>query len=219
MDIRPLELSIVIVASDCNPTILNPDFLARTGIVPDDWGWKVAGPPITTPPFASVNYNSGVIISVESNKFNVVQRALDKEPDPDLIAGIAQRYIEVLPHVRYTGVGHNFKAFVEQADTEAFLKERFVKAGVWDSKHHALEAVSFTLRYPLQGGHLNVSLNGAAILDSSGDEPKQLHGVLVQANYHRDCPEYPSVGQVLQHVGHINTDWKHFQTTASEILG
>jgi hypothetical protein len=36
MNIIPLEFSVVVVGEDCNPTILNPDFLRCRGIVPED---------------------------------------------------------------------------------------------------------------------------------------------------------------------------------------
>ncbi len=219
MEIRPLEFSIVVVASDCNPTILNPDFLAKNRIVPDDWGWKVSGPPITTPPFAMVSYDSGVSVSVEPNKFQVVDKLTDRTPDASRIPEVAHRYVEVLPHVRYTAVGHNFKGFAKQVDAEAFLKQRFLKSGVWDSDKHPLEGVSLKFAYPLQGGRLNLSLDGAIIEDRSGDEPRELHGVLVQANYHRNCKDYPSHGQVIEHLRHTRDDWAHFQYTVLEIPG
>lgn len=219
MEIRPLEFSIVIVASDCNPTILNPDFLAHQGIVPEDWGWKVSAPAITTPPFATVVYDSGVSVSVEPNKFQVVDRLIERTPDASKIPEIARKYIEVLPHVRYTAVGHNFKGFAEHADAEAFLKERFLKSGAWDSDKHPLDGISLKFAYPLQGGRLILSLDAAAIVERSGDEPKELHGVLVQANYHRDCEGYPSDKQVIEHLGNTKDDWEYFQSTVSEILG
>lgn len=68
---RHLEFSVVVVANDHNPTILNPDFLERQQIVPQTWGWKVADPAITTPPFAMVVYDSGVTVSVEPNKLQI----------------------------------------------------------------------------------------------------------------------------------------------------
>lgn len=219
MEIRPLEFSIVIVANDCNPTILNPDFLARQGIVPDDWGWNVSGPVIVTPPFATVAYDSGITVSVEINKFQVVDGLPGRMPDASQIPKVARKYIEVLPHVRYTAVGHNFKGFAELADATAFLTERFLKPGVWDSDKYPLKGVNLKFAYPSEGGRLNLTLDGATIEDRSGDEPKQLHGVLVQANFHRDCSGYPSHKQVIKHLGYTKCDWTHFQLTATEILG
>lgn len=160
-----------------------------------------------------------VTISVEPNKFQVVDGLPDRRPDASQIPKVARRYIEVLPHVRYTAVGHNFKGFAELADARAFLTERFLKPGVWDSDKYPLKGVSLKFAYPLEGGRLNLTLDGAIIEDRSGDEPKSLHGVLVQPNYHRDCSGYPSHEQAIEHLGHTKEDWIHFQLTASEILG
>ncbi len=219
MPIRHLEFSIVVVASDCNPTILNPDFLGRQAIVPEDWGWKLAGPPITTPPFATVSYDSGVTVSVEPNKFQVVDRLADKTFETSKIPDIARKYIQVLPHVRYTAVGHNFRSFVERADAESLLKERFLKPGPWDSDAHRLEGISLKFVYLLQGGRVIFSLDGATMTDRSGDQPKELHGILMHANFHRDCQGYPSDKQVVEHLQSLKKDWEHYQTLLSDIVG
>ena len=71
MNISHFEFSVVVVANDHNPSILNPDFLERQGIVQEGWGWTVMGSAITTPPFATVSYDSGVTVSVESNRLQV----------------------------------------------------------------------------------------------------------------------------------------------------
>jgi len=219
MEIRPLEFSIVIVASDCNPTILNPDWLMTQGIVSQDWGWKVVGSPITTPPFATVNYDSGISITVETNKFHVAHKLTDRSLDDSPIAEIAVKYIEALPHVRYTGVGHNFKGFAQNDDAETYLKERFLKAGIWDSKEHPLEATSLKFSYPMPDGRFNLSLDGAAIGVLKDGEPKELLGVLVQANFHRECKDYPSYDKVIAHLANTQVDWKYFQDTVPKMLG
>lgn len=219
MNIRPREFSIVIVASDFNPTILNSDFLERQEIVPEKWGWKVSGPQFTTPPFAMVTYDSGVAVSVKSNVFQVADGLRNKGPDSSKIPLIARKYIEVLPHVRYTAVGHNFMGFAELGDWEVFLQKRFLKSGVWDSKKYPLKGVSLKFVYPREGGgQVTVALDSAILTDKSGDEPKDLHGIMVQTNYNRDCSGFPSHEQVIAHLEHTNEDWAHFQSTASELL-
>lgn len=220
MELLPLEFSVVVVASDCNPTILNPDFLARQHIVPDDWGWKVlAGLAITTPAFAQVSYDSGVTVSVEQSKFQVVEALKETLPDKSRSTEIARQYVKVLPHVRYSAVGHNFKALVERTSVEAFLKERFLKSGAWDGDKHTLDAISLKFSYSLPGYRLIMALDGIIIEVSAGDGSKRLEGVLVHGNYHRDCEGYPSNEQVIAHLNHVTEDWHHFQATASEILG
>ena len=152
MDISHFEFSVVVVANDHNPTILNPDFLERQRIVQEGWGWKVMGPAITTPPFATVSYDSGVTVSVESHRLQVIDSSAPGGPQSSKVVDIARRYVEVLPHVRYSAVGINFRSVVEHADANAFLKAHFLKSGVWDSEAHPLQTMGLKLVYPLDGG-------------------------------------------------------------------
>ena len=54
------ELTIVIVAENHNPTILNPDFLKFNDIVPKEW--DMGQPPLCTPPISQVEYKNGIKI-------------------------------------------------------------------------------------------------------------------------------------------------------------
>jgi hypothetical protein len=45
------DLTLVVVARNHNPTILNPDFLKSTHIVPEHW--ELAAPPFCVEPVAS----------------------------------------------------------------------------------------------------------------------------------------------------------------------
>jgi hypothetical protein len=215
---HPIEFSIVVVAQDCNPTIVNPDFLERCGIVPEDWGWKLTGPPITTPPFATVSYDSGITVTVETTRFLVVDRAAAGDVAHSKAPAIATRYIEVLPHVRYTAVGINFRTLVEMPDADAYVKGRFLKTGPWDSGERPLRAVSLTFSYALDGGRLNLSLEGAAVLIPEGDQQVGKRGVLVSGNFHRDCVAYPSDKEVVAHIGRAAEDGERFRAALVGLL-
>ncbi|MCI0559947.1 MAG: hypothetical protein MN733_15760, partial [Nitrososphaera sp.] len=142
----------------------------------------------------------------------------DGTPHTSKIAHIARKYIEVLPHVRYTAVGHNFRGFVDYANAEVFLKERFLKTGPWDSEKRSLEGFGLKFAYLLETGRISLSLDSAAIVDRSIDSTKESKGVLVHANYHRDCQNYPTNEQVIQHLGHVMEDCNHFREAVAEIL-
>ena len=218
MDISHFEFSVVVVANDHNPTILNPDFLERQGIVQESWGWKVMGPAITTPPFARVSYDSGVTVSVESHRLQVTDTSATGGPQSSKVVGIARRCVEVLPHVRYSAVGINFRSLVEHADVDAFLKAHFLKSGVWDSAAHPLQTVGLKLVYPLDGGRVILSLDGGTVTQRVDEESKQLSGILIYANFHRNCHDYPSKDQVLEHLGNTEKDWVAYQIMVSDIL-
>lgn len=218
MKVQTIEFSIVVVANDCNPTILNPDFLQMREIVPAKWKWVVTGPSITTPPYAAVNYDSGISVSVETNKFQVVDKMKDRQIDLDILEHIATQYIVVLPHVRYTAVGNNMKAFVQIEDPESFLKGRFLKEGVWDNETQRLQSSNYKFTYEMEDGLRSYTFESAKYVDTSGDEPRQTDGLLIGANYHRGCTGYPTSDQVINHIRNANADLKHFHDSLTEIL-
>ena len=218
MNVSHFEFSVVVVANDHNPTILNPDFLERQGIVQEGWGWKVMGPAITTPPFATVSYDSGVTVSVESHRLQVTDTSATGGPQSSKVVDIARRYVEVLSHVRYSAVGINFRSLVAHADADAFLKAHFLKSGVWDSEAHPLQTVGLKLVYPLDGGLLTFSLESGVVIQRLEEESKQASGVLVYGNFHRDCHGYPSRDQVIGRLGNVEQDWAAYESILSDLL-
>jgi hypothetical protein len=117
---------------------------------------------------------------------------VDDNPANSRAAEIAQRYVSTLSHVRYTAVDINFMSAVELPDPESYLKNKFLKQGSWDSPSHPLSAVGLRLAYPLPDGRLFLSLDvGRA--ERTAIEPGNLRSaVLVTANFHRECSEYPA---------------------------
>lgn len=218
MNIRQLEFSLVVVANDHNPTILNPDFLARHGIVPESRGWRVVEPAITTPPFAVVSYDSQVTVSVEPNRLKVADASASSGPPSSKAVDIARKYVEVLPHVRYTAAGINFRSFAERADANACLKDRFLKSGPWDSKDHPLQTVGLKLVYTLDGGQLTLSVESEVVIQRLEGETKPAPGILLNANFHRDCRGYRSAGQALEHMSNADKDWSAYQRALSDLL-
>jgi hypothetical protein len=218
MTFFPLEFSVVVAGQDCNPTILNPDFLERRGIVPVEWGWKLDGPPLTTPAFATVSYDSGVIVTVDPNRFIVSDRRVAGDGAASRAVEIARAYIQVLPHVRYTAVGHNFRTLAEVPEAEHYLQQRFLADGAWDEELGPMQAISLTLGYSLAGGRLNLTFEAAVVTVPSEGVMDQKKGVLVSGNYHRDCAQYPSADEVLGHLGHAQEDALHFQRALERMI-
>jgi hypothetical protein len=81
------QLAIVVVAKNHNPTILNPDFLIRNAIVPEDW--ETSDNPVCTDPVAQVAFTSGVTITAEFNKIVFAEKANDRPPADASVAAIA----------------------------------------------------------------------------------------------------------------------------------
>jgi hypothetical protein len=218
MTFYPLEFSIVVVGQDCNPTILNPDFLERTGIVPAEWGWKPEGLPITTPPFATVSYDSGVVVTVEPSRFVVSDRKVGDDIAASRAVEIARTYVQVLPHVRYTAVGINFRTLAGVAEAEAYLRDHFLARGPWYEELGPLQAVSLTLSYPLVGGRLNLTLEAAVVTTVIDGRADQRKGILLGGNYHRDCTQYPSDQEVVAYLDQAQQDASHFQHAIKRLV-
>lgn len=213
MDIKLVQFSLVVVANDHNPTLLNPDFLDRQGIVMSEWGWSIAGDSITTPPFARVSYNSGVAITVETNKFQVADQ-VSTTPSDSKIEEIAKNYVKVLPHIPYSSVGVNFQVAAKFQSPEKYVKDHFLKDGNWDTAEHPIQTVGMKLVYPCDGGRLVMNLDHARLKGSEEEEV-----VLVAANFHRECSQgMPVNEQVLRFLEGSLNDWDYFNTILADVL-
>ncbi len=213
MDIKLVQFSIVVVANEHNPSLINPDFLEREGIIDNRWGLERVGDAITTPPFATVSYKGGITVTVEANKFQVVDQECD-EPTQSYLPDIVARYIEVLPHVPYVAVGINFNGIMSIPDPASYLENHFLKNGGWDSTEHPLESVGLRFVYSRDGGRVVLTVDPAHKANNRSDE-----AILVKANFHRDCDdETPAAEQVNNFIRNVEADWKYYLKLVSDAL-
>lgn len=182
MKLEILNTSVVVLAKHHNPTILHPSFLTLEGIVPSDW--EVAESPVSTPVFAMVKYKNGIVLNVDESKFQV------RENDPKVGVGksqvpvLASKYVQKLPHVQYQAVGINFQGFIECADPEILLTERFLKSGSANFNGIHPEAGGFRFVYRLDNVRLRLSFDSGKV-KAMKSEPER-SGILIAANYHSD---------------------------------
>lgn len=213
MDIELIQFSIVLVANDHNPSLINPDFLERTGIIDKEWGWKPKGDLITTPPFATVPYDSGVTITVETNKLQVVDQS-GAIPTRSRASSIIIKYIDELPHIPYQAIGINFNGAVKRTDSGEYLKKHFLKIGKWDTEESPLQSVGLKLVYDFSECRVVLGLDQA---HKAGD--KREEAILASGNFHRDCDNSKSANeQISDFVGNIEGDWGYYQNLVSNAL-
>lgn len=217
MDLKLNQFSVVVAGKNHNPSILNPDFLTINKIVPEEWGWEPAGPPITTPPLSTVKYANGVSLTVELGKFQVVDAGPDSVPEKSKIAQIACKYVAVLPHVRYKAVGTNFQCTVDTVNPQDYMKSRFLKTGPWDTPENALRDVGIKLVYPLTGGQLAVALDAGERKDGSSDIKQDV--IIANVNFHRECRAYPATEEIARHLDNVAGDWSRLRELVRDALG
>jgi len=214
--LKLLNFSIVVVAEHHNPTILNPDFLARNDIVPDEWGWKLAEDCFSTPPLSQVKYENGVALLCEQSKLQVIDGGTSVDPAKSAVDAIAVTYLRTLPHVRYTGLGVNFKAMIPCRYPSRVLMDRFLKEGPWSEPSRRLEDTALRLVYAIDHGRLRISLDAGEI--RSGDKEERETAILVGANFHHDLSGDNPFVQVEGMVKRKTEYWIRFQNMKSQIL-
>lgn len=210
------QFSGVVSGDAHNPTILNPDFLAVEGIVPESWGWKTAET-FTTPPLAFVRYENDVRVTVEHSKFQVIDPNVENGPQESKVTAIASNYVRALPHVKYTAVGNNFQSLLLTDLPGDYLKALFLKSGPWSNDIRHLGAVGVRLVYPfdeLSRLVLSIDVEARNINDTS--TPQEV--IVINANFHRQCGMHPAHDEVVSHLEDATKDWESYQQLLEDIF-
>ena len=213
MKLEVLNVTVVVAATDHNPSILHPSFLKAEGIIGSDW--ELAAPPICTPPLSIVKFQNGVEFLVEPQKFLVGDNQPGADPGSSMVSGLADKYVKTLPHVRYTGVGINMRGFVEIANPDAQLMERFLKRGSWNERPLLAEAVGLRFTYRVDGSRLLLTVNGGT---NTRRGELQRHGIVLDANYHLEIDPQDSKAKVHEAIASFSHFCSDFATTTRRVL-
>ena len=174
------ELAIVLAAQNHNPTVLNPDFLKYTKIVPDTWELKE--PPICIEPMAKVAFNNGISITADLDKVSFIENI--ENVDEIRIVEISEKYAKELPHVHYTAIGINPKGhiiFDTIDNAKSFIADTFINSGTWSKFENNRIGAGVRFSYKFDQTTFNVSV-GVSMWKVS--EKELLPVVLFSTNFH-----------------------------------
>lgn len=158
LDLTLQSVSIVILSDGNNPRLLNPDFLERTSIVPKEWE---AANVIVTPPLAIVPYTNGVTVQLDEQKVQFLCSTPSEFPWKRDLPGIATTFLDVLPHVRYRGVGLNYAMSADDPRGPAAQDQviaRFLQQGPWQDFAHGLTGVNLELQFKRESPYISLKL-------------------------------------------------------------
>ncbi|MBD2132906.1 hypothetical protein H6F47_10795 [Sphaerospermopsis sp. FACHB-1094] len=158
------ELAIAITAKNLNPTVITPDFLKYTGIVPTDW--ELAREPVFNNFVVQIFYKSGVGIVAQPNNVTVVESIGAKQQAEIQIPKITHQLVEKLSQVEYQRVEINPRGFVVfNSDAEAYqyINGKLLAPGSWQEFEGTKVNAALQLSYPLKRGILNLSINQANV--------------------------------------------------------
>ncbi|AFZ61076.1 hypothetical protein H6G54_29805 [Anabaena cylindrica FACHB-243] len=159
------EFGIIIAAKNHKPTILNPDFLKYSGIVPIEW--ELARQPIYTQSVSQVAFTNGIAIIAEPTRVMFIEAIENKAVEEIAVPAIAKKYVEALPNVEYEAVGINPRGYIsfdqQQDAARLFLTETLLASGAWQEVGTAPVRATLNLAYTLERGPFYLSINEAAL--------------------------------------------------------
>lgn len=159
------ELVIVIAAKNLSPTILNPDFLRYSGIVPENWEFQRQ--PIYSDRVAQVIFTNGISIVAEPQRVVFIEAIDNKATTEVAIPGIARKYVQTLPNVEYQAMGLNPRGYVTfdkgQDAARKYLAETLLSPGPWNEVGIRPTRATINYAYTLERGQFNLSVNEAAL--------------------------------------------------------
>ncbi|BAY21488.1 hypothetical protein NIES2100_12420 [Calothrix sp. NIES-2100] len=104
------NVGIAIATKNHNPSVLTPDFLKYSGIVPDDW--ELAQQPVVSKQASQVVFNNALSIVAQPQLLNFLEVVINKEITDIQAPGITHSYIKALPNVEYQAIGVNLKGYI-----------------------------------------------------------------------------------------------------------
>ena len=207
-----VEVSTVVAANAHNPSILNHDWLVTNNVLPGAAAdWELAEPPFSTQPLSNIHYQNNVHLVLDSGRLAVTAQNTGNNhvANPGhLVMKIARRYVEILEHVPYVGVGNNFKVMIEWEKAQRKLIEVFSGTGTWTDN---LEALSAKLTYRLTGDYQrNVEISAATVQKFEENVSKPIDAVVLSANYHRNTPTKDLALKAIAEASSDLTDFLEF---------
>jgi hypothetical protein len=159
------EFGIIIAAKNHNPTLLNPDFLKYSGIVPTEW--ELARQPISTQNGSQVAFTNGVLIVAEPTRVIFIEAIEAKAAAEIIIADIAKKYVQTLPNVEYEAVGLNPRSYMnfdqQQDAARQYLAETLLSPGPWQEVGTAPVRATLNLVYTLERCPFYLTVSEAAL--------------------------------------------------------
>jgi len=165
------ELSIVLAVTNHNPTLLTPDFLAGSGIVPLDW--ELSRPPIFTAQATQVAFTNGINIIAQPGSVTFSESITNKALEEVTIANLVSKYTSALPNLDYRTISISPRRFITfETDSDAarkFLTDTLLSPGPWQNAGTAPLQATVTLVYTFEERQLRLNVAEARLQQADKD--------------------------------------------------
>lgn len=176
------SVGVVLLGESNNPTILNPDFLARHVLPASPDRANLSQPPLCTPVFAQVAYDNGVTVRSEPERILFEQSTSTPTLSRTFVAQLALAYVRTVPLVRYTAIGVNPVFIVE--DGNAYERFQNDLAAAFPMKHDGVvPKMQLKTDYVLPDRRISIESSEVRRSNEQGGEDL---GLMLRTNIHRD---------------------------------
>jgi hypothetical protein len=177
------EIAISISATNFSPTIINPDYLKISGVIPQDW--QLSREPIASPGSIQLVYQNRISIVGQQNMVTFIENIGTEQVTDLIVTELAKKFIEKLPNADYQFLNFNPKSVIPMKDGGSDAARRYITGtllapGSWQDIGKAPMQANLNLSYQLDRCQLNVSINEANI---QIPEQPPMPGVLFSGNF------------------------------------
>ena len=179
-DTALIALSVVLIAANVEPSIINPDFLRHNDIVDPDL--QTEQPLISTPVFSQVAFEGGLSVVAQPDRFDFTQQGEALTEDV-AIPDIARRFLERVPHPAYKAIGINLTGVRPLDDgSVGGVASALIEGGKWMAFGNVSPVVYLKAVYSYQDRQITMDVHDAKKQESDGSS---LSGLLFAVNIHR----------------------------------
>ena len=211
------ELAIVIAVKELDPTLLTPEFLNYSQIVPADW--EVAGQPVRSFQGSQVTFQNGVSVIAQPQRISFAELAMHKPTAELEIPQLAAKFVDVLANLSYIGVGINLRGYVDfgtdQREARDFIFQNLLSPGAWQQMGTAPVQAGINLSYTFDDRRLNLNIN-EAMLQVPERQPSAI--VLFGGNFDYDVAGTIAPAAHTQRIKQIVANWQRDLDLYQEVV-
>jgi hypothetical protein len=201
------ELAIVIAVREIDPTLVTPEFLKYSQIIPTEW--EVAGQPARSFQGSQVTFKNGVTVIAQPQRISFAELVGDRSPTELEIPKLAEKLVDVLPNLSFVGVGINMRGYLDfgtdRHRLREFMFQNLLAPGAWQQLGNEPVQAGINLGYTFDERRLNLSINEATIQTAEG----QVNSIaLFAGNFDYDIASTIAPAAHTQRINRIITNWQ-----------
>lgn len=182
------QLGMSLAAKNLNPTVLNPDFIKYSGIIPRDWEIKQNS--VFNSGMVQINFQNGVSIVAQPENISFVETIATKtDLEQPKLVNLVNQFVQRLPQAEYLAVSTSPKAVVPVDDQELakkYITQILLANGSWQNFGQGLVQAGINLLYQLERCQLALSINEARL--KQPNKPESIAALLFSGNFNYPLP-------------------------------